>query len=109
MVALTALDQCVRAEDRGKIVGMAQLPARDVHRFTYTNGNEPELQTDELVWAIQMEGQFLSRRGGQTIDPLCVVIDGAPITYAPYGQVGETFEPPSDFAPPIAALPTLAP
>jgi hypothetical protein len=103
------LDQCVRAEDRDKILGMAQLPARDVHRFSYTNGNEPELQTDTLVWAIQLKGAFPARRGGDVIDPLCVVVAGVPYMYAPYGSVGETFVPPADFVPPVAALPSLAP
>jgi hypothetical protein len=104
------LDACVRPSDIYAVVGMAQLPAREVHRFMLTNGNEPELGVDGLVWAVQLEGEFFSRRGGNTIDPLCVVMsNGTPYHYAPYGQVGEPFTPPADFVPPSMALPPLAP
>ena len=122
--AKEALNLCVREGELDNVVGMAQLPARDVHRFSLTNGKEPELQTDTLVWAIQFKGTFFSRGGADVIDPLCVVIDltaahggyvagtssiGTAIHYVPYGRVGETFTPPKDFVPAVAALPPLAP
>lgn len=107
--AKEALSMCVRSEDLSKVAGMAQLPANQVHRFTLTNGNEPELQTDKLVWAIQMKGSFASRTGVGIIDPLCVVIDGISHRYVPYGGVDGKFVPPADFVAATAALPSLAP
>jgi hypothetical protein len=107
--AKEALAMCVRPEDLDKVAGMAQLPAKEVRRFTLTNGNEPELQTDKLVWAIQMKGSSASRTGVDVIDPLCVVIDGISHKYVPYGGVDGKFVPPADFVPATAALPPLAP
>ena len=107
--AKAALDACVRAGEIDSVVGMAQLPAREVHRFMLTNGNEPELDVDGVVWAVQLEGEFFGRRGA-VIDPLCVVLpNGRPVTFAPYGVVGRPFTPPADFLPPSMALPPLAP
>lgn len=90
------------------VAGMAQLPARDVRRFMLTNGNEPELQTDALVWAIQYDGVIPGRRG-DTIDPLCVLVGAETYIYAPYGVEGQPFSPPPDFTGPAAALPPLEP
>lgn len=61
------------------------------------------------VWAIQLAGEFPSRPGGDVIDPLCVVVDGTPFLYVPYGRVGEDWVPPMDFFDPVAVLPPLAP
>src|SRR5262245_27064912 len=45
--ARAALDLCVRPEDSGAVAGMALLPsARDVKKYMFTNGKEPELQDD---------------------------------------------------------------
>ncbi len=107
--AAKAMGLCLREGELDQVTGMAELPARDVHRFTLTNGKEPELQKESLAWAIQLKGHFWTRRGDEVIDPLCVVVDGIPLHYAPYGHVGERFVPPSDFLPPEAALPSLAP
>jgi hypothetical protein len=107
--AAKAMELCLREGELDQVTGMAQLPARDVHRFMLTNGKEPELQKESLAWAIQLKGHFWTRRGYEIIDPLCVVVDGTPLRYAPYGHVGEKFVPPSDFLPPEAALPPLAP
>jgi hypothetical protein len=109
-----ALDLCVRADQRSLVVGMARMPAREVHRFMLSNGKEPELATDELIWAIQLQGDVLiSTRApsGSTlvVDPLCVVIAGRGLTYAPYGHEGTPFSPPPDFVWPEVALPPLLP
>jgi hypothetical protein len=106
--ASAALSRCVRRSDWDKIAGMAQLPARDLHRFTYTNGHEPELQTDALVWAIQLRGDN-DDTVGIALDPLCVVIDGIAWTYPPWGMAGEHYVAPSSFVLPGAALPSPAP
>ena len=106
--AAAALDQCVRPGDIDKVVGMAHIPARDVHRFTLTNGKEPELETDALVWAIQLKGGIHSSFGVM-LDPLCVVLRGEPIQFVPYGLVGEPFAVPEGFVEAVAALPSLAP
>ena len=107
--AMAALAICVRPEDMGKVAGMAQLPANQLHRFMLTNGNEPELKTDTLVWAIQMKGLFPSRAVADIIDPLCVIVNGIPSRYAPYGAASRPFTPPADFVGPEAALPPLEP
>jgi hypothetical protein len=109
-----ALNLCVRPDQRPLIVGMARLPANEIHRFMLTNGNEPELAADELAWAIQLQGHVLiSTRAPAgnivVINPLCVVIGGTPTTYAPYGQEGTPFSPPPDFVWPAVALPPLLP
>jgi hypothetical protein len=115
--AKEAMDLCVGPENLDQVVGMAQLPGNQVHRFTLTNGREPELQSDALVWAIQSKG-LLPARSGTWIDPLCVVVQAVPPAFPlgatpyhflPYGTLGEFFSPPPDFIWPEAALPSLAP
>jgi hypothetical protein len=108
--AKAVLDMCVPSGDLDAVAGMALLPARDVHRYMLSNGNEPELRGSSLlVWAVQLDGTFLRRRG-TVIDPLCVATpNGVWGVFAPYGHVGEPFTPPADFVPPSMALPPLAP
>ncbi len=102
-----AMALCVRGlEDR--VAGMAKLPAREVHRFMLTNGNEPELQTDAAVWAVQYEGAIPGRRGNP-IDALCVAVGTDRYLYAPYGVADAPFSAPPDFVPPTAALPPIDP
>jgi hypothetical protein len=106
--AAEALDLCVSPGVEDEVAGMAQLPASEVHRFTLTNGKEPELQTDSLVWAIQLEG-LIPSRFGRLIDPLCVVIDGVRVTYEPYGSEGQQVVTLPGFVEPTSALPPLEP
>lgn len=116
--AKVALNLCVAPANLDQVVGMARLPANQVHRFTLTNGREPELQTDALVWAIQLKGLLPERASDAWIDPLCVVVQAVPpafplgatrYQFLPYGTLGEFFSPPRDFVWPEAALPSLAP
>jgi hypothetical protein len=110
--AKAALDRCVKPEEMSLVVGMARLPsARDVRRYTLTNGNEPELQDEVPVWAVQLKGEVWYRFG-TVFHPLCVVKNGEALLFAPYGgrhQDGSVWYPPADFTPPILALPPLAP
>jgi hypothetical protein len=106
--AAAALHLCVRLDQFPLVAGMAHLPGRDVHRFMLTNGNEPELATDELVWAIQLQGPIQERQF-TVIDPLCVVVGAEAFHYVPYGVQGEAFSPPPGFVEPEVALPPLLP
>lgn len=107
--AQSAMDACLRSGEIDAVIGMAQLPAREVRRFMLTNGNEPELQGEQLVWAVQLKGD-ISYRGRAITDPLCVVLaNGRPVIFAPYGQAGERFTPPEGFIQPTVALPPLLP
>ena len=83
------------------------LPATELHRYTLTNGKEPELANAGLIWAIQLEGH-IPMRVGTAIDPLCVVINGERTIYVPYGLEGEPFSNPYNFEWPQWALPPLA-
>lgn len=92
---------------------MAKLAsAREVRRYTYTNGNEPELQDNVPVWAIQLRGA-ITFRAWTEFNPLCVVKNGTRIIFAPYGGEGPNgiWLPPDDagFKLPELALPPLAP
>ena len=102
----TALSACGWRDQWSKVAGMARLPANEVHRFMLTNGREPELQTDEQVWAIQFQGGVLARTA-ILVDPMCVVIRGAPVIIAPYGNQGASFSPLPGFLWPQVALPPL--
>ena len=107
--ARTALKLCVREGD--VVAGMAHLAsARDVHKYMLTNGREPELQVDEPVWMVQLAGE-VSFRGRTLYNPVCVVINGEPLVFAPYGSKadGPSWAPPADFVLPVVALPALAP
>ena len=107
--AAAALALCVREGEIHLVSGMAQLPAREVHRFMLTNGKEPELQDDALVFAVQFKGAIPERYGAM-IDPLCVVFeDGTRFYYMPYGTQEKPSKVPSDFTAATVALPPLAP
>ncbi len=83
--------------------------AIDVPRYTYLWGIEPEIQTDAPAWVIQFNGKIALRRGW-AIDPVCVVIDGTPFTYAPKQYFdGSKVVTPSNPSKPTLALPPLAP
>jgi hypothetical protein len=104
--AKSALDRCSRPGAR--VAGMAHLKsAREVQKYTRTNGNEPELRIDMPVWVVQLEG-LVNYRSGPAFNPLCVVReDGMRLIYLPYGSPGHP--PMPDFPGPEAALPPLAP
>ncbi len=106
--AKAAMDLCVRAGDT--VAGMAYLDsARDVRKYMLTNGNEPELQTDKPAWIIQFSGAW-TFRNWTAYNPVCVVVDGVRMIFAPYGTAadGPAWSPPADFVWPTVALPPLA-
>lgn len=107
--AKAAIALCLGDSSLDQVAGMAQLPGNEVRRFMFTNGKEPSLQTDDLVWAIQLKTSLTVLVGPPVVDPLCVVIGGTRTFYAPYGTVAGAFSPPPDFVWPISALPPLAP
>lgn len=105
--AAAAMKLCVFGGNLDYVEGMAQLPANRVRLFALSAGREAVLQGDQLVWAIQLKGQFPALEVPDIIDPLCVVRDGDFTMFAPYGDVSGTFTPPPGFVWPVYALPPL--
>jgi hypothetical protein len=83
-----ALDLCVGREDRGQVAGAAWLAsARDVGKYTPTNGNEPELQAAGRVFLVQLQGKIFTRRG-EVVDPVCMIQNGTKTLFVPYDDAG---------------------
>lgn len=114
--AARVLDLCVPGGDLSLVAGAAQLSTtHDVGKYLPTYGTEPELQADRPVWVVQLRG-VVQYRFGVIPNPACVVIDGTPTVYAPYGAQGRTpggpvvfVSPPPGFVPATLALPPLVP
>jgi len=83
--------------------------ARDLPRYTWLWGTEPEIQTDAPAWAIQFTGK-VTLRGGWAMDPVCVVIGDTPLMFNPkeYSYNGKVVTPPNPSTP-TSTLPPLAP
>ena len=118
--AQAALNACgangpkgVGVTDQFAIVGMGLVAhARDVPEYVDLWGGEPEIQTDDPAWVIQMGGRV--DLGGGTSwadDPVCVVVDGRPTIFSPRtsGTATESHIPPTPPGSPTRALPALAP
>ena len=118
--AQAALNACgangpkgVGVTDQFAVVGMGLVPhARDVPEYVDLWGVEPEIQTDDPAWVIQMGGRV--DLGGGTSwadDPVCVVVDGRPTIFSPgtSGTATESHVPPTPSRSPTRALPALAP
>jgi hypothetical protein len=97
------------------VAGMGLIPhARDAVRYVPLTGREPELETDEPAWLIQLRGEILLPRGfGTAFDPTCVVVGGDRYLYitGPIFHRGETTltTPLPIETPPDLLLPPLAP
>jgi hypothetical protein len=107
--AAAVLARCLADGNLDAVAGMAQLPGNRVREFMLTNGKEPELQSDQLVWAVQLQGPIAAIVGPDIFDPLCVVIGDQRLMFAPYAVADGSFTPPPDFIWPRLALPPLAP
>lgn len=105
-----ALNLCVRPQDYAAVAGMARLAnGGEVKKYMLTNGAEPELEVDAPVWMVQLKGP-IHYRWGTPFNPVCVVIDGVPTIYVPYGSVERPDTPaPPDFVAPKLALPPMVP
>jgi hypothetical protein len=113
------MDLCgVKGYGIGTVGGMGLIPdARRVPDYVPLSGREPELAVDKPAWVIAFKGwlTMVTRAPPNPIseveDPICVIVDGAPLTFVPSarraGDVITTPLPNSDE--PIFALPPLAP
>lgn len=89
--AAAALKTCgVIGRRLDQVAGVGRVEhATDVKRYARMFGTEPELKTDAPAWVIQFEGR-VDYAGYWADNPVCVVIDGRPSTFAPeaYGGPG---------------------
>lgn len=89
---------------------MGQVPhAKDVPKYTFLWGQEPELATDEPAWVIQFVGK-VDLEEYWAVNPVCVSVGGKARIFAPeqYG-VGDKVENPPMPNTPILSLPTPLP
>ncbi len=84
--AREAIDLCNAGQyGLDKIAGWGQLTtARDAVHYAPLTGLEPETKVDRPAFVIQFKGQIPqpSYDGEIWVDPICVVIDGAPGFFA---------------------------
>ena len=113
--AASVLKSCgLTTTDRQALVaGMGLVPhAKDVPKYIRAFGTEPELQSDKPVWVVQFKGRIDMGPGDWADNPVCVVVTGQPpVWYEPeaYGSAMASIVPDRTGAPPVAALPSLAP
>jgi hypothetical protein len=94
------------------VAQMGEIPsARDAAQYVHLFGIEPELQTTGPAWLIVFNGKINLGRAYWAQDPICAVIDGAPIFFepGPYGRGDTTKVPPTPPTQPAQPLPALAP
>jgi hypothetical protein len=108
--ALHACDARGNEDRLDAIEGMGLVPhATDVPRYTYLWGVEPEIQRTDPVWVIQFAGR-LTIDAYWADDPVCVVIDGRPLFFAPgLSGRGDASSNPEQPNVPTLRLPPLAP
>jgi hypothetical protein len=105
------MELCGVDPSNGQIAGMALVPSGpEVALYVPLFGTEPELETDQPVWVIQLQGK-IRYRSGTFIDPTCVVSGGIPYTLITHGFMsnGVVVTPEPVPQPPTRALPSLAP
>ena len=98
--------------DSGIVGGMALIPsAREIPKYARFYGVEPELQTDQPAWVIQINGDLPSRTGSLLHDPTCVVIGGIATMFVSNGETigGVTITPAPQAKAPVLELPPLEP
>lgn len=92
--AAAALKACGvdRPSRLSSIAGMGLVDhARDVPRYARMFGTEPQLNTDAPAWVVQLAGRIdYAQRWAD--NPVCVVIDGQPWTFAPEAYGGPDAE-----------------
>ena len=113
--AKQAMDACqIEALGTNAVAGAGLVPsASRVRDYAGLTGREPELATSAPAWVFQISGPVPQLLAGETwIDPICVVIDGAPGWWATGDVVmqnGTRVTPLPIPSAPIYALPPLAP
>ncbi len=69
------------------VAGMGEiLSARDAANYADLAGVEPEIQSDGPAWVIVFAGRLDLGHGYWADDPICVVVDGVPHTFAPHAH-----------------------
>lgn len=93
-----ALDACGLTDSTGRleggrpygteqISGMGKIAhAREVGSYALVTGREPELQSDQPAWVIEITGMISDPFAGTLTNPTCVVVESEPYWYVTGSQ-----------------------